>query len=218
MPPFPKPVIIRKCQNLAVKTFLGGKMARIGYARVSTADQSLDLQIDALEKAGCERIFSEKASGVGADRPELDRMMDYVREGDAVVVWKLDRIGRSVKQLVELLDCLGKRGVDFISTSDGIDTTTPAGKMMFTVMAAFAEFEHDLIVERTNAGLAAARARGRKGGRPAASQEAVDLAIRMYESGDYTIGEIVSASGISKNTLYRHLRFRKAFNDYHDGK
>lgn len=137
----------------------------IGYARVSTADQNLDLQIDALKQAGCERIFSEAASGARVDRKALGEALSFAREKDVFVVWKLDRLGRTVGQLVDFVSALKSRSVEFRSLTDGIDTTTPAGRFFFNMMAALAEMERDLIRERTMAGLAAARARGRTGGR-----------------------------------------------------
>lgn len=178
---------------------------KFGYARVSTEEQRLDLQMDALEKAGCERIFSEHASGAKTDRPELAEMMKYLREGDTVVVYKLDRLGRSMKHLIELIEQFDALGVNFVSISDAIDTSTPTGRLFFHVMASLAEFERDLIRERTKAGLEAARARGKNGGRPATDQKKVDLALRMYESKEYTIKEICEASGISVGTLYKYI-------------
>lgn len=182
---------------------------KVGYARVSTDDQNLDLQVDALVAAGCKRIFQEKASGTAASRPEFDRMREFIHEGDTLVVWKLDRVGRSTKQLVDFLDDLRREGIEFVSLKDGFDTQTPVGKMMYTVIAAMAEFEHDLIVERTNAGLAAARARGRMGGRPKVDQKAIEIALRMYDSKDYSIQEIIRSTGISKATLYKYLKERQ---------
>src|SRR5664280_2379752 len=138
----------------------------IGYARVSTDDQNADLQKDALKKAGCIKVFTDKASGSLASRPQLDRMLDQLRPGDVVVVWRLDRLGRSLKNLIALVEGLAEREVGFRSLSESIDTTTANGKLFFSLMGALAEFERDLIRERTMAGLAAARARGRVGGRP----------------------------------------------------
>lgn len=148
-----------------------GTMARMasmtyGYARVSTGDQTTDLQQDALEKAGCNRIFTDVASGAKAHRPELDHMLDLLREGDTVVVWKLDRLGRSMQNLVELINDFDARGVQFRSLTESIDTSTPGGTLIFNIFGSLAQFERDLIRERTRAGLEAARARGRTGGRP----------------------------------------------------
>lgn len=181
-------------------------MARVGYARVSTEDQRLDLQVDALEAAGCTRIFKEHASGVRDDRPQFAAMDAFVHEGDTLVVWRLDRLGRSTKQLIEYVDGLRERGVEFVSLQDSIDTTTSTGKFFFTVMAAFAQLEHDIIVERTNAGLEAARARGRKGGRKPVDQDKIDRAQRMYDSKQFGIREICDACGISRTTFYKYVK------------
>lgn len=178
---------------------------RFGYARVSTEDQRLDRQVDALERAGCERIYLEKASGAKAGRPELEKMLSVLRDGDEVVVSKLDRISRSTKHLIELVERFDEMGVDFISLNDSIDTTTPIGRFFFRVMASIAELERDMIVERTRDGLSAARARGRSGGRTKAPAGAVSKARRMYESGTFSVSEITEATGISKSTLYRSL-------------
>ncbi|WP_436800044.1 recombinase family protein [Trueperella pyogenes] len=178
---------------------------RIGYARVSTEDQKLDRQVDALERAGCEKIFVEKASGMKDARPELDRMLNMIREGDDVVVVKLDRISRSTKHLIELSETFDRMGVNFVSLGDSIDTTTPMGRFFFRVMASIAELERDMIAERTKDGLEAARARGHAGGRPKAPEGAVSRALRMYESGAFTVREITEATGVSKSTLYRNL-------------
>ena len=182
----------------------------IGYARVSTVEQSLDRQIDQLTDAGCKRIYQEKASGASKERPELDRMIDALREGDVVVVTELSRLGRTVKGLIELVEKLHKLGVDLKSLKEQwLDTTSPMGKMVFTMMAGFAEMERDLIRERTAEGLKAARARGRKGGRPAIDQEQLSLALRMYDSKSCTVAEITKATGISKATLYSYLGKRE---------
>lgn len=178
---------------------------RFGYARVSTEEQRLDRQMDALEKAGCERIFLEKASGAKASRPELEKLLSALRDGDEVVVAKLDRISRSTKHLIELSERFDEIGVDFISLNDSIDTTTPMGRFFFRVMASIAELERDMIVERTKDGLSAARARGHGGGRPKAPADAVSKAKRMHESGKFSVPEITEATGISKSTLYRNL-------------
>lgn len=180
-------------------------MARVGYARVSTQDQSLDLQTDALERAGCTRVFKEKASGYKGPRPQFDAMDAYVHDGDTLVVWKLDRLGRSTRQLIDYVNGLQERGVEFVSLQDSIDTTTPNGRFFFTVMAAFAQLEHDLIVERTNAGLSAARARGRNGGRPSVDRDKVELATRLYQSRELSVAEICKAVGMSKTTFYKYV-------------
>ena len=178
---------------------------RFGYARVSTEEQRLDRQVDALEKVGCERIYLEKASGAKTGRPELEKLLSVLRDGDEVVVAKLDRISRSTKHLIELSERFDEMGVDFISLNDSIDTTTPMGRFFFRVMASISELERDMIVKRTKDGLSAARARGHGGGHPKASAEAVSKARRMHESGTFSISEITGATGISKSTLYRSL-------------
>ena len=181
----------------------------IGYCRVSTAGQSLDRQIDQLTAAGCERVYQEKVSGASKERPELTRLLDALREGDVVVVTELSRLGRTVKGLIELVDNIHQAGADIKSLKENIDTTTPMGKMIFTIMAAVAEMERDLIRERTADGLKAARSRGRKGGRPAIDKEQLNLALRMYDSKSCTVAEITKATGVSKATLYQYLNKRK---------
>ncbi|MBN6186330.1 recombinase family protein [Aneurinibacillus sp. BA2021] len=182
---------------------------KIGYARVSTADQSLDLQIDALHKIGCDRIYTEKMSGTNNDRPELARALDILRPGDTFVVYKLDRLARSTKKLIEVAEQLKEIGVDFISIRDNIDTSTPTGKMMFGMLAVLAEFERDIIRERTMAGLEAARARGRKGGRPPVNHKKLNQALTLYNSKQHTIREIEELTGISSSTLYRAIEKQK---------
>jgi DNA invertase Pin-like site-specific DNA recombinase len=178
----------------------------IGYARVSTADQKLDLQNDALTKAGCERIFTDTASGANAARTGLEQALAFARQGDTLVVWKLDRLGRSLRHLVETLADLRGRGVGFRSLQESLDTTTSGGKLVFHVFAALAEFERDLIRERTQAGLQAARARGRKGGRPR-SLNATKLAQArsLHKDPANTIAAICATLGISRATFWRHL-------------
>jgi DNA invertase Pin-like site-specific DNA recombinase len=185
-------------------------MAYIGYGRVSTLDQSLDLQTDALTKAGCIKIFDEKVSGKNDDRPELAKALDYLREGDALVVYKLDRLARSTKKLIELSEILEQRGIELISIRDNIDTTTAVGRAMFKMLAVIAELERDIISERTMAGLDAARARGRLGGRPRTDKKKVDQAIKLYESKQYTLKDIVEMTSVSKPTLYRELQKLKS--------
>ena len=178
----------------------------IGYARVSTADQNLDLQIDALKQAGCERIFSEAASGARVDRKALGEALSFAREKDVFVVWELDRLGRTVGQLVDFVSALKSRGVEFRSLTDGIDTTTPAGRFFFHMMAALAEMERDLIRERTMAGLAAARSRGRTGGRKRAlSARQLEQVRLLLQHPDQTMGAVATTFGISRSTLYRAL-------------
>lgn len=185
----------------------------IGYARVSTRDQELALQLDALKKAGCKTLFQEKASGAKADRPELRKMIDQLREDDVVVIWKLDRLGRSLRDLVNLVTEIQSKGAGIKSLTDQIDTTTPQGKLTFHLFAALAEFERDIISERTKAGLASARARGRTGGRKKGlSKEAKDkamLAETLYKQEEMSIIEICNHLNISRSTLYKYLRFRE---------
>ena len=183
-------------------------MTRIGYARVSTQDQSLELQIDALEKEGCEKIFTEKMSGRISDRPEFQNCMDYLRKDDTLVVFKLDRLGRTTKQLIDLVEVLDERDIHFHSISDHIDTSSAQGKFFFTVMAGFAEMEANLIRERTKAGLESARARGRKGGRPAMLREQINHAFDLYDTKKYSIKEITEKTGVSKAKLYKELKIR----------
>lgn len=181
-------------------------MALIGYARVSTRDQDPALQHDALRAAGCERIFTDVASGRLDSRPQLDACRDYLRRGDTLVVWKLDRAGRSLRHLVDLTASLADQGIELRSVQDALDTSTPAGKLLFHVMAALAEFEADLIRERTVAGLAAARARGRTGGRPSAMTPAkLEVARQMHSSKQHTMATIASTVGVGRATLYRAL-------------
>lgn len=177
----------------------------IGYARVSTDDQNLDLQLDALKKAGCAQLFTDQVSGAAAVKTGLEAALGYLREGDTLVVWKLDRLGRTVKGLVELADLLNSRGIQFRSLTDGIDTSTAAGRFFFHMMAALAEMERDLIRERTTAGLAAARARGRKGGRKLKLDDAKrDAARKLLEAGTPAI-DVAKTLGVGRATLYRHL-------------
>ena len=176
-----------------------------GYARVSTQDQNLDLQIDALNQYGVDQIFQEKMTGIKRERPQLDEMLKYLRKGDTVVV--LDRIGRSTKHLVDFNE-FGEKGINFVSLKDGIDTSTATGKLVFTIFAGLAEFERDMISERTKAGIESARARGRNGGRPRKEEEKVKLALKMYDSKQYSITEITKATGVSKTTLYRYIKKR----------
>ena len=179
---------------------------RIGYARVSTTDQNPGLQIDALEGAKCERIFTETASGAQRDRPELAAALDYMREGDSLVVWKLDRLARNLRQLIETVESLQDRGINFVSITDPIDTTSAAGRLIFHVFASLAEFERAQIGERTRAGLASARARGRLGGRPPALKEKdVAAAKAMLSDPDITVVQVARRLNVAPSTLYRHL-------------
>jgi DNA invertase Pin-like site-specific DNA recombinase len=186
-------------------------MSQVGYARVSTTDQKADLQDDALLQAGCDRIFVDQASGASTERPQLAAALDYVRDGDVLVVWRLDRLGRSLRHLVQVVADLEERGVGFKSLNESIDTTTPTGRLIFHVFAALAEFERDLIRERTVAGLTAARARGRMGGRkPSLTPKKVQVAQQMYDAGDSTVADIAKVLGVSRATIYRHLQGRKS--------
>ncbi len=179
----------------------------IGYARVSTADQNPELQLDALRDAGCDRIFTDHASGAKTSRPELDRALDRLRAGDTLVVWKLDRLGRSLPHLVETIKDLSDRDVGFRSLQDPVDTTTSGGRLVFHIFAALAEFERDLIRERTNAGLAAARARGRVGGRKRALTPAqVTMARELLTDPKRDVANVAASFKVSRATLYRALR------------
>src|SRR5437667_2944557 len=181
----------------------------IGYARVSTQDQTLNLQKDALEKIGCAKIFTDTASGATTERKGLDDAINYVREGDTLVVWRLDRLGRSLKHLIETITKLNNRKIGFKSIQENIDTTTSGGKLVFHIFGALAEFERDIIRERTNAGLQAARARGRLGGRPKAkahnSSKKVAMAQSLYDDKNNTIDEICKTLNVSRATLYRYI-------------
>jgi len=178
----------------------------VGYARVSTQDQDPALQLDALEAAGCEKTFTEKASGAQRERPQLQAALEYMRDGDTLVIWKLDRLARSLKQLIETVEALAARGIGLRSLTEAIDTTTSGGKLIFHIFGALAEFERGVIRERTRAGLDAARARGRKGGRPPALSPG-DLAAAKALLRDPTISveDIARRLGVVPSTLYRHI-------------
>jgi len=174
----------------------------IGYARVSTSEQDTSLQLDALHSAGCERIYQESKSGKTKDRPELTRCIDALREGDTLIVWRLDRLGRSLKDLVEIIAALEERNIGFKSLNEAIDTTNAGGKLIFHIFAALAEFERSLIQERTKAGLAAARARGRKGGRPKKlTSDQIRKAKAMLSDPEMTKTEVAKHFGVSRVTL-----------------
>src|SRR6476619_570643 len=181
----------------------------IGYARVSTGEQTLNLQLDALQAAGCGKIYQETASGAKADRPVLDEVLSYLRPGDTLVVWRLDRLGRSLQHLIEVVAGLAERGIGFKSLTEQIDTTTSGGKLIFHVFAALAEFERDIIRERTQAGLAAARARGRKGGRKFTSglndAKKRTMAQVLYDDPSNTIADICQTLRVSRASLYRYI-------------
>ncbi len=185
----------------------------IGYARVSTTDQNLNLQLDALKAAKCDRIYTDTMSGAKADRPGLKEVLDHLREGDTLVVWKLDRLGRSAIDLDKIVKDLASRGITITFLTDQIDTTTAIGRFFFQICASFAELERERIRERTHAGLKAARARGRKGGRPTVlkklNEKQIELARSLYESNnpDYTVADICKniLGGISTKAFYRHI-------------
>lgn len=184
---------------------------RVGYARTSTAEQSPEMQVEALRAAGCERIFVEQVSGASKERPVLEQALGFLRGGDTLVVWKLDRLGRSLRHLIELVDGLGRRGVELRSLQDNIDTATPGGRFLFHVFGAVAEFERDLIRERVLAGMRSARARGRKGGRPrVVDDRKMAMILAMRQDNTISDGEICRQLGISETTLYRRLREMRA--------
>ena len=185
---------------------------KIGYARVSTKDQNLGLQIDALTKAGCEKIYQDIASGARSERPALNEMIHNLRPGDVLVIWKLDRLGRSLNHLISLVNDFMEKKIGLQSLHDPIDTTTAQGRLSFNLFASLAEFERDLIRERTQAGLSAARARGRNGGRPKGippkAEATACAAETLYKEGRLTVNEISEKLGIAKSTLYTYLRHR----------
>lgn len=182
---------------------------RIGYARVSTEAQNLDRQVDALKDYGVDELYTEKITGTKSHRPELDKVRLRMRKGDLIVVESLSRLGRSTKDLLNLLDEFDSKGVQLISLKESIDTSTPTGKLLVTVLSAISQFERDLIVQRTQEGLKAARARGRRGGRPPVDDKAIQKALKLYAANTHTAKEIASICGISVSTLYRALTSRK---------
>ena len=179
----------------------------IGYARVSKNEQNLDFQLDALEKAGCVKIFTDKITGVKAERKGLTQAVSYLRKGDTLCVWRLDRLGRSLKHLIEILTNLHEKGIEFKSLTENIDTSTPTGKFMFHMIGALAEFERNLIRERTMAGLEAARARGHRGGRPKVGETQTKIMARkLYADKTNRVKNICETLKISKATLYRYVK------------
>ena len=176
-----------------------------GYARVSTEQQNLDRQLDALKKYGVDMIYNEKMTGTKRDRPELAKMLDRMTEGDTVVIESLSRLGRSTKDLIELTELFQSKGVHLVSLKESIDTSTSTGKLLFTLMSAIAQFERDVIADRTREGLKSARARGRTGGRPRTDPDAVRKIIKLYNTRQYSIKEIEELTGVKKSTLYRNL-------------
>jgi DNA invertase Pin-like site-specific DNA recombinase len=187
-------------------------MTLIGYARISNQEQHLDLQHDALVRAGCEKVFTDTVSGASTERGGLAAALEYLRPGDTLVVWRLDRLGRSLKHLIDTITRLDDAGVGFCSLQESIDTTTPGGKLVFHVFGALAEFERDLIRERTRAGLTAARARGRRGGRPRKLETPTKVAAAhaLYNDKRNSVAEICNALGVSRATLYRYLAHPEA--------
>ncbi|BBM86848.1 resolvase [Candidatus Uabimicrobium amorphum] len=185
---------------------------KIGYARISTKNQSFSLQVDALEKAGCNKIYKEVISGAKSERKVLENLLSNLREGDTLIVWKLDRLGRSLKHLVELINTLMKKRVGLQSINDPVDTTTAQGRLIFKIFASLAEFEREIIRERTQAGLQAAKERGRVGGRPKGlskkAQSTACAAEALYKEGKLSVQEIANQLGIAKSTLYNYLRHR----------
>ncbi len=184
-----------------------GVVVKIGYARISTTDQKLDLQIDALRKAGCEKTFYDVVSGSKSERPGLNDALEYIREGDLLVTWRLDRLGRSLKHLIELINELDRREIGFVSLQESINTTTAGGKLVFHVFGAMAEFERSLIQERTKYGLEAAKARGRNGGRPSVlSDEQIKQLKIMANDKTIPVVEICKTFDVSKSTYYKYAR------------
>ncbi len=182
----------------------------IGYARVSTEDQNLHLQHDALKNAGCEKIFDDQISGSKIQRPGLEAALEFARENDVIIVWRLDRFSRSLKDLIEMVALLDSKKIGLKSLHESIDTSSSSGKLIFHIFGALAEFERNLIRERTHAGLQAARARGRKGGRPKKlNNDKANLAIQLYKNKQHSIQQICNLVGVSKPTLYKYIKFMK---------
>ncbi len=176
-----------------------------GYARVSTEQQNLDRQIDMLQQYGVDYLYNEKMTGTKRNRPELEKLLERLTEGDTVVVESLSRLGRSTKDLIWLMETFNTKGVNLVSLKESIDTTTSTGKLLFTLMSALAQFERDVLADRTREGLVAARARGRKGGRRPVDKEAVRKAVKLYKTKQYTVSEITELTGVRKTTLYKNL-------------
>lgn len=178
---------------------------KFGYARVSTDKQITDRQLDALRSYGVDQIYEEKQSGMKTDRPQLTALLSQLRAGDSLVVYELKRLGRNTKQLLALAEEFQAKGINFVSLTEQIDTTTPMGRFVFTTWCALAQLERDIISENTKSGLAAARARGRHGGRRPCDPQKIDTALRMYYSGNFSISEILSTTGLSKSSFYNYL-------------
>ena len=177
-----------------------------GYARVSTEQQNLDRQLDMLQKYGVDFIYNEKMTGTKRNRPELEKLLERLTEGDTIVVESLSRLGRSTKDLIWLMETFNSKGVNLVSLKESIDTTTSTGKLLFTLMSAIAQFERDVIADRTREGLNSARARGRKGGRPRTDSEQLRKAIKLYNTRQYSLAEIEDMTGVKRSTLYRGIR------------
>ena len=177
-----------------------------GYARVSTEQQNLDRQLDMLQKYGVDFIYNEKMPGTKRNRPELEKLLERLTEGDTVVVESLSRLGRSTKDLIWLMETFNSKGVNLVSLKESIDTTTSTGKLLFTLMSAIAQFERDVIADRTREGLNSARARGRNGGRPRTDSEKLRKAIKLYNTQQYSLAEIEDMTGVKRSTLYRGIR------------
>ena len=177
-----------------------------GYARVSTEQQNLDRQLDMLQKYGVDFIYNEKMTGMKRNRPELEKLLERLTEGDTVVVESLSRLGRSTKDLIWLMETFNSKCVNLVSLKESIDTTTSTGKLLFTLMSAIAQFERDVIADRTREGLNSARARGRKGGRPRTDSEKLRKAIKLYNTQQYSLAEIEDMTGVKRSTLYRGIR------------
>ncbi len=185
----------------------GYEIVKIGYARVSTVDQHLRMQEDALKNAGCDKIYHDIASGIKTERPGLEEALKQLREGDILVVWKLDRLGRSIQHLIQTIKELSDHGIGFKSLQESIDTTTSGGKLIFHIFSALAEFERDIIQERTKAGLKAARARGKMGGRPSAlNDKQVEKMLARYDEQKLTVAEICKIFAISRPSFYNYLK------------
>mgnify|MGYP000165532211 FL=1 len=177
-----------------------------GYARVSTEQQNLDRQLDMLQKYGVDFIYNEKMTGTKRNRPELEKLLERLTKGDTVVVESLSRLGRSTKDLIWLMETFNSKGVNLVSLKESIDTTTSTGKLLFTLMSAIAQFERDVIADRTREGLSSARARGRKGGRSRTDSEKLRKAIKLYNTQQYSLAEIEDMTGVKRSTLYRGIR------------
>jgi DNA invertase Pin-like site-specific DNA recombinase len=182
---------------------------KFGYARVSKQEQHIELQIDALKKYGVDEIYEEKISAREPTRPKLQELLIKLRKDDTLIVWRLDRLGRTVKQLIALAEDFNEKGINFVSLQENLDTTTATGKFTFHMFCSIAQMERDVISERTKAGLEAARSRGRNGGRKAADNKTVESVLKMYKTNEFSVKEILKATGISKTTLYKYVALSK---------